>query len=431
MSHFVYRDGQLHAEGVPVAALARTVGTPFYCYSSAALVDAYGAFRSAFAGMNVRVCYSLKANSNRAVIATLLAEGAGADVVSEGELRQALAAGVAPGEIVFAGVGKMAREMRAGLEAGIRQFNVESIPELRLLNEVALSMGRRAPVALRINPDVDARTHAKISTGKAENKFGIDLGHAAEAYALAAKLPGIAVEGLAIHIGSQLKELAPYRQAFARMAELVESLRAAGHPVRSLDLGGGLGIAYQGEAPPPLADYAALVRETVGGLGLDLILEPGRRLVGDAGILVSEVLYVKEGVSRNFVIVDAAMNDLIRPALYDAYHAILPVAEPASDAPLRRVDVVGPICETGDRFAEQRPLPPLAAGDLLAFGAAGAYGAVMASAYNTRPPAAEVMVKGSGHEIVRPRLGYDAILATDRLPAWLTPPAARKSRGVG
>jgi len=406
MSHFAYRDGQLHAEGVPVAALARAVGTPFYCYSSAALVEAYGAFRAAFAGMNVRVCYSLKANSNRAVIATLLAEGAGADVVSEGE-------------------------MRAGLEPGIRQFNVESIPELRLLNEVALSMGRRAPVALRINPDVDARTHAKISTGKAENKFGIDLGHAAEAYAEAAKLPGIAVEGLAIHIGSQLEELTPYRQAFARMAELVQNLRAAGHPVRSLDLGGGLGIAYQGKAPPPLADYAALVRETVGGLGLDLILEPGRRLVGEAGILVSEVLYVKEGVSRNFVIVDAAMNDLIRPALYDAYHAILPVAEPPSDAPVRRVDVVGPICETGDRFAEQRPLPPLAAGDLLAFCAAGAYGAVMASAYNTRPPAAEVMVRGSGHEIVRPRLGYDAILATDRLPAWLAPPAARKSRGVG
>ncbi|MGE3968942.1 MAG: diaminopimelate decarboxylase [Dongiaceae bacterium] len=431
MSHFAYRDGQLHAEGVPVAALARAVGTPFYCYSSAALVEAYGAFRAAFAGMNVRVCYSLKANSNRAVIATLLAEGAGADVVSEGEMRQALAAGVAPGEIVFAGVGKMAREMRAGLEAGIRQFNVESIPELRLLNEVALSMGRRAPVALRINPDVDARTHAKISTGKAENKFGIDLGHAAEAYAEAARLPGIAVEGLAIHIGSQLEELTPYRQAFARMAELVQNLRASGHPVRSLDLGGGLGIAYQGKAPPPLADYAALVRETVGGLGLDLILEPGRRLVGEAGILVSEVLYVKEGVSRNFVIVDAAMNDLIRPALYDAYHAILPVTEPPSDAPVRRVDVVGPICETGDRFAEQRPLPPPAAGDLLAFCAAGAYGAVMASAYNTRPPAAEVMVRGSGHEIVRPRLGYDAILAMDRLPAWLAPPAARKSRGVG
>ena len=430
MSHFAYRGGKLHAEGAPIEAIARAVGTPFYCYSTAALTAAYDAFATAFAGLPVEICYSLKANSNRAVIATLLARGAGADVVSEGELRQALAAGVAPERIVFAGVGKMAREMKAGLEAGIRQFNVESLPELRQLNEVALAMGRRAPIALRINPDVDARTHAKISTGKAENKFGIDLGHAAEAYAEAARLPGIAVVGLAVHIGSQLKELEPYREAYGRMAELVAELRRAGHAPKSLDLGGGLGIGYANERPPDLADYAALVRETVGGLGLQLILEPGRRLVGDAGILVTEVLYVKQGVSRDFVIVDAAMNDLIRPALYDAYHAILPVNEPASDAPVRRFDVVGPICETGDRFAEQRPLPPVAAGDLLAFCAAGAYGAVMSSLYNTRPPAPEVLVNGDAHEIVRPRLGYDAILAMDRLPAWLDRPTAKRSRGA-
>jgi diaminopimelate decarboxylase len=292
MSHFAYRGGRLHAEEVPVEAIARAVGTPFYCYSTAALTSSYGAFRTAFAGLPIDICYSLKANSNRAVVATLLAEGAGADVVSEGELRQALSAGAAPERIVFAGVGKTAREMRAGLEAGIRQFNVESLPELRRLDEVAQAIGRRAPVALRINPDVDARTHAKISTGMAETKFGVDLGHAVEVYAEAARLPGISVLGLAVHIGSQLSELGPYREAYGRMAELVGELRRAGHQPKSLDLGGGLGIGYGVERPPALADYASLIGETVGGLGLELILEPGRRLVGDAGILVAEVLYV-------------------------------------------------------------------------------------------------------------------------------------------
>jgi diaminopimelate decarboxylase len=430
MSHFAYRGGRLHAEEVPVEAIARAVGTPFYCYSTAALTSSYGAFRTAFAGLPIDICYSLKANSNRAVVATLLAEGAGADVVSEGELRQALSAGAAPERIVFAGVGKTAREMRAGLEAGIRQFNVESLPELRRLDEVAQAIGRRAPVALRINPDVDARTHAKISTGMAETKFGVDLGHAVEVYAEAARLPGISVLGLAVHIGSQLSELGPYREAYGRMAELVGELRRAGHQPKSLDLGGGLGIGYGVERPPALADYASLIGETVGGLGLELILEPGRRLVGDAGILVAEVLYVKQGVSRDFIVVDAAMNDLIRPALYDAYHPILPVNEPASDAPVRRFDVVGPICETGDRFAEQRPLPPVVAGDLLAFCAAGAYGAVMSSQYNSRPPAAEVLVRGENHEIVKPRLTYDAILAMDRMPSWLGRPTAKRSRGA-
>jgi diaminopimelate decarboxylase len=419
MSVFLYRDGQLRAEEVPLAQIAAAVGTPFYCYSDRALRAAYEEFATAFAGTPATICYSLKANNNLAIVRTLASLGAGADVVSEGELRCALAAGVPTDRIVFAGVGKTADEMAAGLDAHIRQFNVESLPELRLLNRVALERGRRARVALRINPDVDARTHAHISTGKAENKFGIELGRARAAYEEASRLPGIEVTGLAVHIGSQLTEIEPYRAAFAKMAALTTELRQAGFAIRELDLGGGLGIAYADEAAPSLADYAAAVEATVGPLGLPLILEPGRRIVGNVGVLVTRVIYVKEGVSRSFVIVDAAMNDLIRPALYDAYHAILPVAEPASDAPSLRFDVVGPICESTDRLAEQRAMPPVAAGDLLAICSVGAYGAVMASTYNLRRPAPEVLVRGHDYAIVRRRPDYQDIIERDRLPDWL------------
>lgn len=421
MSHFHYESGQLNAEQVALARISREVGTPFYCYSDAALRESYGEFAAAFAGRPVSVCYSLKANNNLAILRTLASLGAGADVVSEGELRCALGAGFAPETIVFAGVGKTAPEMVAGLESGIRQFNVESLPELRLLNQVALGRGRRAPVALRINPDVDARTHAHISTGKSENKFGIELGQARAAYAEAAALPGIEVTGLAVHIGSQLTDIEPYRLAFAKLATLATELRQAGFPIRELDLGGGVGIAYGEEKAPSLQEYAAAVADTVGPLGLPLIVEPGRRIVGNAGLLVTSVIYVKHGVSRDFLIVDAAMNDLIRPALYGAYHAIIPVAEPASDAPVRRYDVVGPICESTDRLAEQRALPPVGSGDLLAICSTGAYGSVMASTYNLRRPAPEIFVRGHDYAIVRRRPDYQDIMDRDKLPDWLAP----------
>jgi diaminopimelate decarboxylase len=419
MSFFHYQGGQLHAEQVPLARIAAEVGTPFYCYSDGALRTAYEEFAAAIAGLPAIICYSLKANNNLAIVRTLASLGAGADVVSEGELRCALAAGVPEDRIVFAGVGKTAPEMAAGLDADIRQFNVESLPELHLLNQVALERGRKARVALRINPDVDARTHASISTGKAENKFGIELGQAQAAYAEAARLPGIEVSGLAVHIGSQLTEIEPYRLAFAKMAALANELRQAGLSIREIDVGGGLGIAYADEIAPSIREYAAAVKETVGALGLPLIFEPGRRIVGAIGVLVTRVIYVKDGVSRNFLIVDAAMNDLIRPALYDAYHAIMPVVEPGSDAPTRKVDIVGPICESTDRLAEQRAMPPVAANDLLAICSTGAYGAVMASTYNLRRPAPEVMVRGQEYAIVRQRPEYQAIMERDRLPGWL------------
>jgi diaminopimelate decarboxylase len=428
MSFFAYHDGQLHAEQVPLARIAERVGTPFYCYSSGALTAAYRDFAAAFADQPATICYALKANSNLAVVATLAALGARADVVSEGELRRALRAGVPPQKIVFAGVGKTAEEMAAGLDADILQFNVESIPELRTLSAVAAARGARAAVALRINPDVDARTHAKISTGKAENKFGIDIGQARAAYAEAAALPGIEVTGVAVHIGSQLTALEPFRAAFSRVADLTRALRADGHSIRRLDLGGGLGIVYGEEQPPSLRDYAALVKETVAPLGCELVFEPGRFLAGNAGVLVTRVLYVKEGASRTFVIVDAAMNDLLRPALYDAYHAILPVTEPPSDAATRRVDIVGPVCESADTFATQRPLPPVEPGDLLAICSAGAYAAVMSSAYNTRRPAPEVMVRGGDDAIVKARPDYETIINQDSLPDWLPEPAGSRSR---
>ena len=419
MSHFPHIDGELCAEGVPLRRIAEEVGTPFYVYSTAALEDRYNAYQRALGGMKARLYYSVKANSNLAVIATLARLGAGADVVSVGEMYRALKAGVPAGDIVFAGVGKTKSEMEAALAADIHQFNVESVGELRLLNAVALAQGKRAPVALRINPDVDAKTHAKISTGKSENKFGIDLDHAAEIYAEAARLPGIDVKGIACHIGSQLTDIAPYRSAFAKLAKLTRALRAAGHKVERIDLGGGIGIDYRGEATISFDDYTLAVSETVGNLGCTLEIEPGRSIVGNAGLLVATVINVKAGVSRKFVVVDAAMNDLIRPAMYDAYHEIVPVRQPENDAPVERMDVVGPICESGDRFAELRPLPPLQPGDLVAFCSAGAYGAVMASTYNSRPIAPEVLVKGDTYQVVRPRLSYDAMIGQDRMPRWL------------
>jgi diaminopimelate decarboxylase len=420
MSAFQYRNGQLFAEAVSVAHVAEAVGTPFYCYSTAALQTEYRNFDSAFAKLPHLVCYSLKANNNLAVMRTLVEMGSGADVVSAGELHCALAAGVPPDKIVFAGVGKTAPEMAAALDAGILQFNVESVPELELLNQVAVGKNKRAPVALRLNPDVDARTHAKISTGKSENKFGIELSQGAAAYAQAANSPGLEPVGLALHIGSQLTDLAPYRAAFTKLAAMAKDLRQSGLPVKRLDLGGGLGIAYDGDKPPSLADYASVVEQTVGSLGLPLIFEPGRRLTGNAGILVMRVTYVKEGVNRSFIIADAAMNDLIRPMLYEAYHDILPVQQAAPEAQSRRVDIVGPICESTDIFAEQRPMPPLAAGDLLAIFSTGAYGAVMASSYNLRPQAPEVMVNGHEFAIVRPRPTYADMIGRDRLPGWFS-----------
>ncbi|HWA49829.1 MAG TPA: diaminopimelate decarboxylase [Dongiaceae bacterium] len=420
MSHFPYVDGELHVEGVPVRRIAEEVGTPFYCYSSAALTDNYQAYVKALQGLGVGIYYSLKANSNQAVIRTLAKLGAGGDVVSVGEMHRALKAGVPGDKIVFAGVGKTRDEMRAALEAGIHQFNVESQGELETLNEVAQAMGVKAPVTLRINPDVDAKTHAKISTGKAENKFGIDIDQAAQVYSAASRMQGIEIVGLAVHIGSQLTDIAPYRAAFQKIAQLTQTLRKGGMKVERIDLGGGIGIPYRNETPIALGAYAELVREIITPLGTRIEIEPGRSIVGNAGILVSRVINVKEGVSRKFVIVDAAMNDLIRPTLYDAYHEIIPVAQPAKAAPLEAADIVGPICETGDRFAEQRPLPPVNPGDLLVFCTAGAYGAVMSSTYNTRLPAAEVLVRGGRFDVVRPRPNYDHIIGLDRVPDWLS-----------
>ncbi|MDY0881250.1 diaminopimelate decarboxylase [Dongia soli] len=419
MTHFPYLNGQLHVENVPVARMAEEVGTPFYCYSTAAITDHYQAYVSALQDLDAKVYYSLKANSNQAVVATLARLGAGGDVVSLGEMYRALKAGIPADKIVFAGVGKTRDELAEALKAGIHQINVESESELDTLSEVAKSLGKQAVIALRINPDIDAKTHAKISTGKSENKFGIDIDHAAQIYSRAARLPGIRVAGISCHIGSQLTDLTPYRAAFSRIAELVTSLRRAGLPVERVDLGGGIGIAYRNEQTIDLKDYAAAVREIIAPLGCAIELEPGRSIVGNAGLLITRVINVKSGVSRKFVILDAAMNDLIRPTLYDAYHDIIPVMQPSNDDPVSRVDIVGPVCETGDRFAEQRAMSPLQAGDLVAICSAGAYGAVMASTYNTRLPPAEVLVKGDAFQVVRPRPTYDAIIGQDSVPSWL------------
>ncbi|MVA98052.1 diaminopimelate decarboxylase [Nitratireductor sp. CAU 1489] len=421
MNHFDYRDGVLFAEDVPVPRVAAAVGTPFYCYSTATLSRHYTVFSDAFADLDALVCYAMKANSNQAVLKTLAGLGAGADVVSEGELRRALAAGIAPGKILFSGVGKTAAEMDFALQAGIFCFNVESEPELELLSARAVAAGRVAPISLRINPDVDARTHRKISTGKAENKFGIAWQHARDAYRRAAALPGLRVAGVDMHIGSQITELQPFDDAFALLTELTQALRADGHAIEHVDLGGGLGIPYRfDDDPPPLPDaYAAIVRKRMAGLGVKVIFEPGRMIVGNAGILVSSVIFVKEGDARNFLIVDAAMNDLIRPTLYDAYHDIRPVVQPGPDTQHLTVDVVGPVCETGDYLGLERSLPRMEPGNLIAVGTAGAYGAVQSGTYNTRLLVPEVLVNGDRYHVVRPRPTYDALIGLDSVPDWL------------
>ena len=421
MHHFTHKNGTLHAEDVSLADIANTVGTPFYCYSTATLERHYRVLREAFHDQNALICFAVKANSNQAVLATMARLGAGMDVVSEGELRRARMAGVAADKIIFAGVGKTRDEMAYALGEGILGFNVESEAELRALSEVASAMGQTARVALRVNPDVDAKTHAKISTGKSENKFGIPYSEAAELYAEARALPGIAATGIHMHIGSQITDLQPFRDAFRLMRDLVLELRAAGHELEHLDLGGGLGVPYRHNADvPPSPDlYAAVVKETLGDLGLKVILEPGRMIVGNAGILVSRVVFVKEGVDRTFTIVDTAMNDLIRPTLYEAHHDILPVDEGLLSAPPVQQDIVGPVCETGDYLALDRNLPPFRDGDLMAVMTAGAYGAVMASTYNTRRLIPEVLVHGDKYAVVRPRQDYQDLIGLDRLPPWL------------
>jgi diaminopimelate decarboxylase len=421
VNHFHYRDGVLFAEDVSVPEIAQAVGTPFYCYSTATLVRHFRVFSQAFAGMDALVCYAMKANSNQAVLKTLAAEGAGADVVSEGELRRALAAGIPAGRIVFSGVGKTAAEMDFALAAGIHCFNVESEPELELLSARAVAAGKTAPVSLRINPDVDAKTHRKISTGKAENKFGIAWQRARAVYRRAAELPGLRAVGIDMHIGSQITELQPFDDAFLLLAELTETLRADGHAVEHVDLGGGLGIPYhEDNNPPPDPEaYAAIVRKHMEKLGLKAIFEPGRLLVGNAGILVTSVVYLKEGDAKNFVIVDAAMNDLVRPTLYDAFHTIKPVVIGAEGGPRITADVVGPVCETGDYLGHDRELPRLSPGDLLSVGTAGAYGAVQAGTYNTRLLVPEVLVNGDRFHVVRPRPTYEDLIRLDSVPDWL------------
>jgi diaminopimelate decarboxylase len=417
---FHYRSGELCAEELPVAHVAAAVGTPFYLYSAAGFTAQYRRFADAFLPERPLICYAVKANSNLAVLRLLAGLGAGADVVSEGELRRALAAGVPPERIIFSGVGKTAAEMATALDAGIHQINVESVPELRRLSEVATARGRIAPIAIRVNPDIDAHTHAKISTGRKENKFGVEIDEAVAAYQLAIELPGIEPVGLAVHIGSQVTDLEPYRCAFERVAEIVLGLRALGLSVPRVDLGGGIGVRYHSERALEPPSYAKLVRGIFGSLRLTLAFEPGRVLTAAAGLLVSQVLYVKEGSARRFVIVDAGMNDLIRPALYEAWHDIVPVRLPAAGASLAPADVVGPVCETGDTFAVDRELPPFAEGDLLAFTAAGAYGAVMSTTYNSRLLVPEVLVADGRFAIIRARPSYDALLSLDTIPEWLS-----------
>jgi diaminopimelate decarboxylase len=421
MHHFTYRRGTLHAEDLSLVDIADAVGTPFYCYSTATLRRHYRVFADAFAGEDALICYSVKANSNLGVLATLARDGAGMDVVSGGELRRALAVGVGPERIVFSGVGKTEDEMAFALGAGIFAFNVESEPELRLLGRTAAALGREARVALRVNPDVDANTHHKIATGKAENKFGIPFTDALPLYALARDLPGIEACGVHMHIGSQITDLAPFRNAFALLKELVNELRANGFTISFVNLGGGLGVPYRSDSPaPPLpGDYARIVKEEVGELGVKLLFEPGRLIAANAGVLVSRVLYLKEAEPKTFTIIDAAMNDLVRPTLYDAYHEIWPVAEQPENAETYLSDVVGPVCETGDYLALSRRLPKLNEGDLIAVMTAGAYGAVLASQYNSRLLVPEVLVSGGHYEETRRRPSYEELLGLERLPDWL------------
>ena len=420
MNHFDYRNGVLHAEAVNLVDLAGSVGTPFYCYSTATLERHYRVFAEAFAGEQIMICYALKANSNQSVLRTLAKLGAGADVVSGGELKRALAAGVPPNKILFSGVGKTEAELRAALSSDIFCINIESEPELELLSRLAVETGKTARISVRVNPDVDAGTHAKISTGKSENKFGIPLSQARGVYARAAKLPGIEVTGADMHIGSQITDLARMETAFRILAEFVQALRADGHTISHVDFGGGLGIPYymEREAPPAPDAYAAMVKRVVHNLGCTLMFEPGRMIVGNAGILVTRVIYVKHGEAKNFVVIDAAMNDLIRPTLYEAHHDILPVVKVVG-ARSMVADVVGPVCESGDYLALDRTLPAPKAGDLLAIMTAGAYGAVQSGTYNTRPLVPEVLVKDDQYAVVRPRVDVDALIAMDRLAPWL------------
>ncbi|NCO22585.1 MAG: diaminopimelate decarboxylase [Rhodobacterales bacterium] len=421
MDHFLYRDGRLFAEDVPLANIAAAVGTPFYCYSAATLTRHFRLFDEALEGMDHLICFAMKANSNLAVLKLLGDLGAGMDVVSGGEYRRARAAGV-PGErIVFSGVGKTAAEMRLALESGIRQFNVESEPEMQALNDVALSLGKIAPITIRVNPDVDAKTHEKIATGRKQDKFGIPISRARAVYAHAATLPGLKVIGIDVHIGSQLTELAPFEAAFRKVADLTHVLRADGHDISRLDLGGGLGIPYErSNADPPLPrDFGAMVKATLGDLGCEIEIEPGRLIAGNAGVMVSAVIYVKQGEERDFLIVDAAMNDLVRPSMYGAHHDIVPLIEPAPGIEAHVYDVVGPVCESGDTFAKRRAMMPLSSGDLVAFRSAGAYGAVMSSEYNSRPLIPEVMVSGDHFAVIRARPTFDEMLNRDTIPEWL------------
>lgn len=421
MHHFAYHNGTLYAEDVPLRTIAKEVGTPFYCYSTATLERHFTVFDQAFKGTNHLVCFAVKANSNIAVLRTLANLGAGMDVVSEGELRRALSAGVKADKIVFSGVGKTRREMAFALEKGIKSFNVESIPELHALSEVAQSMGLQAPLSLRINPDVDAGTHEKISTGRADDKFGISYTNAVEAYQLAIELPGLQPHGIDMHIGSQITTLKPFGEAFSLLRELVLELREKAVPITTLDLGGGLGIPYRGDndIPPHPDEYAQLVQKHIGDLGCELLFEPGRMISGNAGILVSQVIFRKEAENKTFLIIDGAMNDLMRPTLYDAFHDIIPLDETKKDLPLHVTDVVGPVCETGDYLARERDMPALDSGDMIAVMSAGAYGASLSSSYNTRPLIPEVIVKGSDYAVIRPRPDYDEIIGSEKLPDWL------------
>ncbi len=421
MDHFLYRDGALFAEDVPISEIAAAVGTPFYVYSTATLLRHFKLFDDALQGTDHLVCYAMKAASNQAILKTLAQAGAGMDVVSGGEYLRAKAAGVPGDKIVFSGVGKTADEIRTALTGGIRQFNVESEPEMEVINAVATELGVVAPITVRVNPDVDAKTHAKIATGKSENKFGIPIARASEVYAHAASLPGLEVIGIDVHIGSQLTELEPFELAYTKVAELTEQLRAEGHNIRRLDLGGGLGIPYtrSNDAPPLPLEYGALIKKTLGHLGCEIEIEPGRLIAGNAGLMVSKVIYVKSGEGRDFLILDGAMNDLIRPAMYEAHHDIVAVQEPAAGVEQQPYDIVGPVCESGDTFAKQRNMPPLAPSDLIVFRSAGAYGAVMASEYNTRPLIPEVLVNGDQFAVIRERPSFDEIINRDTIPEWL------------
>ncbi|CTQ48599.1 diaminopimelate decarboxylase [Jannaschia donghaensis] len=421
MDHFLYRDGMLHAEDVPLSDIARGVGTPAYVYSAATLLRHFHLFDEALAWGPHLVCYAVKAASNVAILKLLGDAGAGMDVVSEGEYRRARAAGVPGDRIVFSGVGKTEAEMRYVLENGIRQINLESEPEYRLLSKIAAEMGLDVPVTVRVNPDVDAKTHEKIATGKSDNKFGIPIARAREVYAELASLPGLKVVGIDVHIGSQLTDLDPFRAAYRKVADLTRALREDGHEITRLDLGGGLGIPYARSnlAPPVPMEYGQVIREEVGDLGCEIEIEPGRLIAGNAGILLTSTIFVKEGEGRDFLIVDAAMNDLIRPAMYGAHHDIVPVIEPTPGADTRAFDIVGPICETGDTFAKGRDMPQVDAGDLIAFRSAGAYGAVMSSEYNSRPLIPEVLVQGDQYAVIRPRPTYDEMISRDSVPHWL------------